>query len=98
MQECIQELPRRPTRTGKELPVTERPLEETGLPVGKGLNMQSMAKRILTSGIKMTWEISQNLPSLESWKPNVIEEIISGQRGADKMRPERKRMKPRCLR
>ena len=44
MQECIQELPRRPAKTGKELPVIEQPLEEAGLPAGKGWNKQSMDK------------------------------------------------------
>ena len=94
----MQERPRRPTRTGNELQVTEQLLEEIELQVGKGLNMQFMAKMIQTNGIEMTWEISLNLPSLASWNPNVIEEVIIDQNVVDKMKPERRRTWPRCLR
>ena len=74
MQECIQELPERLRKTGEELPVTEQPLEERGLQVGKGLGMQSMTKKTLTSGIRMTLEMFLNLPSRASRNPSATEE------------------------
>ena len=74
MQECIQELPRRQKKTGKELQVIEQPLEERGLLVGKGMSMQSMAKRTLRSGIRKILEMFLNLPRRVSWNPSATEE------------------------
>ena len=73
MQECIQELPRRQKKTGKELQVIEQPLEERGLLVGKGMSMQSMAKRTLRSGIRKILEMFLNLPRRVSWNPSATE-------------------------
>ena len=69
MQECMQELPRKRTRTGRELLVIEQLLEETGQPVGRGLSKQSMDKPTLRSGTKKILDMFLNLPSHASWNP-----------------------------
>ena len=96
MLEYIQELPRKPTKTGRELPVIEHPSAETGRPVGRSLNEQRVDKPILRSGTNMMLEMFLNLPSHESWNQNVIEEDIIDLKDEGKMRPGKERMKPRC--
>ena len=67
MLEYIEELPRKPTKTGRELPVIEPPLAETEQPVGRSLNEQLMDKPTLRSGTKKILEMFLNLPRHESW-------------------------------
>ena len=82
----------------QELPVIELLLAEIELQVGKGSKMQLLRKMIQADGIWMTWETSLNHPSLASWNPNVIEEVIIDLNVVDKMKPGRRRTWPRCLR
>ena len=97
MLEYIQELPRKPTKTGRELPVIEHPLAETEQPIGRNMNEQHMDKPILRSGTKTMLEMFLNFPSHENWNQNVIEEGIIDLKDEGKMRPGKERMKPRCL-